>query len=313
MSTTHRRFGAVTIDWLTWALTGLMLVFQVATLAFTARILDVSIQQPEQTTSFAVGAELLVLAAVEITVLLLAYRAYKYLPDRWQYRVKVTLMAILGVTVFAFGALLYQAAGLLVEYLILCPLFMGIGYYVDWSGYNWIPFNVIALSMGVLFATGAGFGLSPAVLLLIMAAFTVYDHLAVNLSDIMADLIELSANGGIPNFIIIPNQLQCDLSRAKQALTSGEKPDDMAMMIGVGDFVFPTALAISAFVSTETVTPAVVGAVAGTTVATVVLRHSLEGADGGLPALPWLNTGSAVGFGVGVLVSGKPVLVALGL
>jgi len=313
MSTTHRRFGGFTVDWLTWALTGLMLVFQLVTLAFTARILDVSIQQPEQSTSFAVGAELLVLAAVEITVLLLAYRAYKYLPERWQYRLRRAIQAIVGITVYAFGALLYQAAGLLVEYLIAVPIVVALAYYVDWSGYRWIAFNIIALSMGVLFATGAGFGLSPAVMLVIMAALTVYDHIAVNLSDIMAELVEMSANGGIPNFIIIPNQLQCDLSRAKKALTTGEKPEDMAMMIGLGDFFFPTALVISAYVSAETVTPAVVGAVAGTVVATVVLRHSLEGADGGLPALPWLNTGSAVGFGVGVLVSGTPVLVALGL
>jgi len=53
--------------------------------------------------------------------------------------------------------------------------------------------------------------------------------------------------------------------------------------------------------------------VGGTTIAAIILRDSLEHADGGLPALPWLNTGAIAGFLAGAVVGNVTLVTALGL
>jgi presenilin-like A22 family membrane protease len=85
---------------------------------------------------------------------------------------------------------------------------------------------------------------------------------------------------------------------------SGEKdtkPENLALLIGLGDFVFPSLLVASIYVASESHVP-VVTTIVGIVVATIVLRDSLERADGGLPALPYLNTGAIVGYGVGLVL-----------
>jgi len=308
----HKRF---TVDWLTWALVGLMAAFQLFAIQLSSQILAYNPQTlPEQSANLSIGVGIIVIAAVEIAGILLAFKLYKYLSETWQYRIQIAIKIVVGVSIYGLGFYLYAAADLLYVYLVGVPVLIFIGWYVDFTGFKWIVFDGIALMMGVLMATAAGFQITPAVVLVVMVAFTIYDHIAVNLSDIMSQLVELSSSANIPNYVVIPNQLRFDLDDARDVLAGdADKPDSMAMMIGVGDFVFPTVLVISALVTLETVSLPVIGAVCGTLGAMIVLRHSLDGTDGGLPALPWLNTGCVLGFGAGIAMSGIAISTALGL
>jgi len=312
MSYAKNRITGFSLDWLTLVFAGLMAGFQLTAIGFTHRIQNIVIATPEQSSDFAIGGELVVLAVIEIAVLLLGYRVYKRLPERWQYRIRKALQGLVLCYFGLLGYLLLTTVGL--GWLTLPIYLLAFGLVKLLTRYSllWIGFNLFGLCLGVFITVAGGMGLSPAVIIAIMCAFTIYDHIAVNLTDIMGELIELSGKASIPNVVIIPTTLQFDLGKLKEIVVDGEKPDSVAFVIGVGDFVFPSLLVVSGYVAGGLGGPAV-GAVGGTTIAAIILRDSLEHADGGLPALPWLNTGAIAGFIAGAVVGNVTLVTALGL
>lgn len=183
---------------------------------------------------------------------------------------------------------------------------------------DWITFNALALLVGIVVVARFGSLVAPAVVIPAMVLAMVWDHLAVNLSDIMGDLVEFSSSIGIPNYIIIPDGWTVDYEGVKEFVGDGleddARPDGLDGIIGLGDFVFPATLTVSAGVALGGLHHlAVWGAGVGAVGAAFVLTAAVEKRDGGVPALPWLNTGTILGFALGVVASGMPVLVALGV
>jgi len=220
-------------------------------------------------------------------LMLLVWRGFKRLPERWKARIRRGLKTL-------FYPILWVAS-----------LF---------GTYRWLAFNMFAFGMGVIVTAMLSLQFAPVIILGIMVAFTIYDHLAVNLSNVMGDLVELSSNVRLPNFIVIPRTMDFDLADLREYI-NGErdtKPDSVAFVIGVGDFIFPSLLVGSAYINNG-ISVAVAGAVVGTLGAAIVLRDSLERAEEGLPALPWLNTGAIGGFLIGALVSTQTLVGAVGL
>jgi presenilin-like A22 family membrane protease len=182
------------------------------------------------------------------------------------------------------------------------------------GGYKWLAFNGFAFGMGAVVTSLLALSFAPAVALLIMAVMTVYDLVAVDFSEIMGDLVEMSTNVGLPNYIVIPTTVDFELATVREYV-NGElesKPDSIAFLIGVGDFVFPAFLVGSLYVQNGLSWP-VYGGLVGTVGAMVSLRHRVEDVDGGLAALPYLNTGAVCGLFLAVVVSPLSVSVVLGL
>jgi len=313
MSYAHERLDGFTADWITVVLVGITAAFQGLAIALVHKILTLSFEQPEQSADITIGVDILAIAAVEIGAILLLWRGYKRLPEHWQQRVK-TVLKYGGLTVgYYLGLWMYWVAEQTWVYILGVPLLVAVFKLFGNSDFKWIAFNLVAFGLGVFIVTTASFSVAPVVVLVLMVAFMIYDHVAVNLTDIMGDLVEMSASVGIPNFIVIPNQIRFDLDAVKEYMTEerDEKPESVAFMIGVGDFVFPALLTVSTFITGAEL--AAGGAFIGTLVATVVLRDSLERAESGLPALPWLNTGAIGGFIIGAVASSSSILVVLGL
>jgi len=313
MSYAHERLDGFTADWITMVLVGITAAFQGLAIALVHKILSLSFEQPEQSADITIGVDILAIAAVEIGAILLLWRGYKRLPDHWQKRVKNTLIVVGGIVMYYVGLWLYWSLDLTWVYILGFPLFYALLEFVSNNDLKWVGFNLVAFGLGVFIVTSASFAVAPVVVLVLMVAFLIYDHIAVNLTDIMGDLVEMSASVGIPNFIVIPNKIHFDLGVLKEYITGerDEKPESVAFMIGVGDFVFPALLTVSTFISGAEL--AAGGAFLGTLAATVVLRDSLERAESGLPALPWLNTGAIGGFIIGAVASSSSILVVLGL
>jgi len=287
MSYAHKRLDGFTIDWITAVLVGLLALFQAGVLY----LVHPAVTNPEttvnQSTSASQGGSILLLVALEIALLLILWRGYKRLPERWKARIRRGLKTL-------FYPILWLAG-----------LF---------GNYQWVAFNVFAFGMGVIITSVLSLQFAPIIVIGFLVAFTVYDHLAVNLSDVMGDLMQMSSNVRLPNFIVVPTTLAFDLQDLRNYI-NGErdtKPDSVAFVIGVGDFVFPSLLVGSAFISNGATLP-VVGATAGTAIAAIVLRDSIERSERGLPALPWLNTGAIGGFLIGAGLSAQPFIMVLGL
>jgi len=302
MSYAHERLDGFTIDWLTATLVGLVLAFNGAVLG----LLSWDSPQPAtQSTDATIGLRVILIAAIEIGAILLLWRGYKRLPDKWQWYVKLSLLIVVGAVIYyASLTILYLVNPVYaVAYIVAMPALHYTRQKVTLNGYTWILFNVVALSLGVTIVRFTAQGIAPHIAIILMLAFLVYDHYAVKLSSIMSDLIELSGSVSIPNFVVIPTTLHFELESVTDFLSgeSDEKPENMALMIGVGDFVFPSLLIGSVYVASESHVP-VLTTLLGTIVATIVLRDSLERSSEGLPALPWLNTGAIGGYIIGLVL-----------
>lgn len=294
----------IKIDRTAWVLIGLMAAFQICALYLTSQL--GAVEMPEQRTDAGFTGFIVAVAAVEITLLIVCWRLYKRLSERWRQFIKKVVILSLSTVGYVFGLWIYYLAELAWLYVILVPAFYGLYKYVNVSGYTWIAFNLIAFVAGVIASILFGVQLAPKIVIPLMVILMVYDYLAVDLTDIMGDLIEFSASTGIPNYFVIPNQLRVDLERLKDFLSgkTDDKPPDVATIIGLGDFLFPTVLATSVLVNADfQITAAVVGVVLGSIFAIPVLRAATLRRDGATPALPWLNSGAIGGYAVGILIT----------
>lgn len=309
MSYARPRFN-IEIDWIAGVLISLFAVFQAAVLGLIL-LAQQTVTTTPQRDSLSISAEILVIAAVEITLIIGLFRLYRRLSGKWQTYVKYGLLVAILIPLVAVVVSMYWGYPiLLLRNSLIAITIVGVAYlankHLSQNGLRWIGFNVIALLLGVIVVAIASQQIAPVVVLPIMVAFTIYDYVAVDLSNIMGDLVSFSGSLKLPNLIVVPNTLRIDLD-ALFAYMQGErdeKPDGVAFVIGLGDFIFPTLLVASVYVQESiSFTPPVVGAMLGTLIAIPVLRAAVIRRDKATPALPWLNTGAIGGYAIGLVVA----------
>jgi len=304
----------VKVDWISGVLIGLFLFIQ--SCALWVASLTVSTAPSEsggstasstQATALLSAGEIILLAAVEISLILFLYRGYKKLPERWQYRVRTVIRYSLYSVLYVIGFLFAYAYGIEYVYLLGMPIayvfFSKVKALLSSNGLKWIAFNLVAVFIGIITVTIGGLNLSPRLVVVIMVAFLVYDYIAVTLTDIMGDFVQLSSSTRFPNFLIVPTQLRVDLATIHNYIEGNreDRPEELAVMIGLGDFIFPSVLVVSVFVAAEaTLSLPLFTTVVGLCLSVFVLRASLDRADEGLPALPYLCTGSIIGYVTGL-------------
>ena len=173
---------------------------------------------------------------------------------------------------------------------------------------EWYVVDVI----GVLTAAGAAalFGVSLAVLpvILLLVALIAYDYIAVYKTKHMLTLAEGVTDLNLPILFVLPTKLNYSYIRSKAKIKELKEGERETFIMGLGDTVMPTILAVSAnvFVDAPGIGPVnfpALGTVAGTLVSHAALMYYvLKGKP--MAGLPFLCTGAIVGFAVGCAVAG---------
>lgn len=176
--------------------------------------------------------------------------------------------------------------------------------WLDGSGLLWVVHNAAAIGGGVFITALMARAVSPGVVIVIAVGLLVWDYVAVYLTSIMDRIVNISSAANLPNYIIIPNGWRVDMAGVRDVLDpegdADGTPEDVAAVIGVGDFAIPGLLAVSAAIAfgAWNVTP-VIGPIVGTVAAVPVLMSVMAETEGGVPGLPWLNYGAISGFLIG--------------
>lgn len=179
----------------------------------------------------------------------------------------------------------------------------------------------IVIGMGAAGLFGISLGLLPALLLLLVLA--VYDAISVYKTEHMLTLASGMMDLKIPVVLVIPLTRSYSYLENEQeaADTDASDPSERdALYVGLGDAVMPSVLIASAayFLPTEPIVPGillsipVIGAMAGTVLGLFVLLK-LVAAGRPHAGLPLLNGGAIAGYLLGAIVSGVPLLTAVGL
>lgn len=267
------------------------------------------------------GVALTGVIVAESIAVVLAFRVWKCLPDRLQDVVKWAAITVLfgGTSLWAAITARWAIIALLGLW-ILCTLFAWVTFKIlnRWD-LKWTFHNLIALLLGILGTTAISKVLEPAPIIIFLLGMLVWDRIAVDFSSWMTDLIDLSVQAGIPNYFVIPTGWRLEWDRFQKWMADmdgSERPDDVGSLIGLGDFVLPGMLTVSAAAAVDGSGQIIaVGCFIGTCVGMLSLQRELHQREKGkaTPALPWLNTGAIAGFILGWAVSGVPLLVALGV
>lgn len=174
---------------------------------------------------------------------------------------------------------------------------------------EWYVVDVI----GVLTAAGAAalFGVSLAVLptLLLLVALIAYDYIAVYKTKHMLTLATGVSELNLPILFVLPTRLNFSYIRDKAKIKELKEGERETFIMGLGDTVMPTILAVSANVFLTTapyigfINIPALGTVVGTMVSHgVLMYYVLKGKP--MAGLPFLCTGAIVGFAIGCAVAG---------
>jgi presenilin-like A22 family membrane protease len=310
------------------AAAGLFLAIQLGALALLPTFYAQGYQAVENPSN-PVNSVVYVAAILVATVVMLA--AFRY-DLRWVVRGLVTLSAAL-VSWYVFGAFLGLLGAVPAALVAVALLAHPEWYVIDGAGI------VMGAGAGALF--GISFGPLPALLLLVVLA--VYDAVSVYGTEHMLDLAEGVMDLRLPVILVVPMSLSYSLLEDDFEGTAGRGDDDAAtdesgdgaestptddgaperdaLFIGLGDAVIPTVLVASAAFFSPAPSLGVPGlavnlpallAMVGVFVGLgLLLRAVLRGrAHAGLPLL---NGGAVAGYLLGSVLSGVPLVTALGL
>jgi len=219
----------------------------------------------------------------------------------------ILLFAVAATMYYVFLAFIGQIPSLIITALLTVLLYKFPEWYV-------IDITGILVGAGASAIIGISLAILPTLILLIL--LTVYDIISVYRTKHMIELAEGVMDLHAPILFVVPRRK--GYSFIEQSDAREEDGERGAYFMGLGDAVMPTILVISAstflpvaypdlpLVFGYAILPALLAA-AGTLVGYAVLMLVVMG---GKPqaGLPFLNTGAILGYAVGCLAAGVPVI-----
>ncbi|HIE32050.1 MAG TPA: hypothetical protein EYP67_06690 [Methanosarcinales archaeon] len=184
---------------------------------------------------------------------------------------------------------------------------------------EWYVVDVTGLLVGAGASAIIGISLAIIPTLILLIILTIYDIISVYKTKHMITLAEGVMELHAPILFVVPKRR--DYSFMEQDFAAEDGGERGAYFMGLGDAVMPTILVVSANIFSpagcmvlqlpllgEVALPAVLAAI-GTLIGYVVLMIVVMG---GKPqaGLPFLNTGAIIGFVVGCVAGGIPVIPA---
>ncbi len=277
-------------------------------LAMVGPFRDAQLQAFEDPTALSNVALIVGEVLVATLLLLLAFRY-----DRGETAIRLFVLGTVALLVQYPVALVLPAGVPAAEWVGL-----GVGAVVAavlWVYPEWWVVDAAAVGFGATAVALFGASLSPLPVLLLLGLMAAYDAYSVYVSEHMQSLGGGIVDLKLPMVFVVPVDRDFSLLTVHDL----EELSRGAMLLGLGDAIFPGLLAASAAVFLDA--PAVVGglnapalgAFAGALVGMVVLEtilYTFRRAHAGLPAL---NGGVVAGYLVGAALGGVPLATATGL
>jgi len=184
-----------------------------------------------------------------------------------------------------------------------------------WVYPEWYVVDAAAVAFGAAAIAVFGVSLSPLPVLALLVVMAAYDAYSVYVSEHMQSLGSGVVELKLPMVFVVPAERGFSLLAADdlEELSSG------AMLLGVGDAVFPGLLAASAAVFVDAppvfagLNAPALGALAGALLGMLALEAILFAVRRAHAGLPALNGGVVAGYLVGAAVAGVPLTEALGI
>ncbi|MCD4703874.1 MAG: hypothetical protein K8R64_06230 [Methanosarcinaceae archaeon] len=280
---------------------GFILVIQVIALALAAPMNELGMQAVEDPESTANSLYYIAIILVFTALLLLAIKKNV----KWIIQLTI-LLAVASTLYYGFYPLLY-ILGFEEMTNNTISIIVSIGLTVLLYKFpEWYVIDVIGIIIGAAASSifGISFGIMPAIVLLTLLA--AYDAISVYKTKHMIDLAEGVMDLKLPILFVIPKKL--DYSFITDNVNMEGKRE--AFFMGLGDAIMPSVLVVSSYVFIEhsgslpyPTIGAMIGTLAGFFALTILVMKGKPQAG-----LPFLNGGVIIGYIVGTLIAGTPLL-----
>lgn len=228
------------------------------------------------------------------------------------------------VKVFVLGAMVYliaESLWILLPASVPAPTVVGAGIALVFGALLWVYpewwlLDLAGVSFGAVAIALFGVSLSPLPVLALLVIMAAYDAYSVYVSEHMQSLGSGVVDLKLPMVFVVP----ATAGFSMRDVGDLEDLESSAMLLGVGDAMFPGLLAASAATFLDEAptvfaglnAPAL-GALVGALVGMVALEVMLFKIRRTHAGLPILNTCVLAGYLVGVLAAGIPIATAFGL
>jgi len=230
------------------------------------------------------------LIALYILIIMLIVTAVVLLISKYG---KVSILKVIFYMAIALTSLyfFFPILALFVPYSDVIALALGIILAIAlYKKPEWYIMNIAGIIVSASAATVLGMSLSvlPIAIFLIIAA--VYDFMAVHKTKHMISLADVAVKEKLPVLFVSPKEEKYSYEKEKGLKDRRERE---SFMMGFGDAVFPSSLAISSLVYLGVYQ--CLGAIIGSLVGFLVLMYFLNKGHA-QPGLPFLNSGALLGM-----------------
>lgn len=171
---------------------------------------------------------------------------------------------------------------------------------------EWWIVTAIAILIATAGAAYFGSSFSPTSVIIVLIALSIYDYVAVIRTKFMMKFAKKVMSIQLPAAIILPYDKNTSL------INDGINFDDVKersergfMVLGTGDLLFPTVLAVSVAVYTSMISGIVVGCfiIASYLIMLYIMQYSKYSSKiQALPGLPFLCTGAIIGYLITLMI-----------
>jgi len=212
----------------------------------------------------------------------------------------VSILSLISIFFFSLGYVLFSSAIFNITYI---AIIFGISIIItlSWLIYpEWWVVTTVAIIIAIAGAAFFGSSFSPMSVIIVLVALSIYDYIAVIRTKFMLKFAKKVMSVQLPAAITLPYNKKSSLIKDGINFDVVEERSDRGFMIlGTGDLIFPTVLAVSAATYSSMINGILVGACI--IVSYIIMMYTMYYSKyspkiQALPGLPFLCTGAIIGY-----------------
>lgn len=247
-----------------------------------------------------------IILAIVIGFLLIRYaaRLFKGLLLRIIYFISIWSLIIMFQTAIGYlviGSKVFSPFYIILVFLLSTALMLVWLIYPEW----WIV-DTIAIIIAITGSAFLGSSFPPIVIIVLLAALSVYDYIAVVKTNFMMKLAKGVMSAQLPAALIIPYDKNASLLKDGVNFEPvSDRFERRFMVLGTGDLLFPTLLAVSSSIYVSIISGLIIGLfiiISYFIMVWFMVYSKYADKIQALPGLPFLCSGAIIGYALTLII-----------
>jgi presenilin-like A22 family membrane protease len=213
----------------------------------------------------------------------------------------LVIMFFVSIGYVSIGPLIFGAWWLTIIFTLSSIIMIVWLIYPEW----WIV-NLLAIIIAITCAAFMGSSITPIIIVIGLIALSIYDYIAVMRSNFMINFAQGVMSAQLPAALLIPYNSKVSLIKDGIDFSPNKTRSERGFMVlGTGDLIFPTVLAVSVNTFISTIDACIVGIfiiISYLSMSWYMSYSPYSKNIHALPGLPFLCTGAIIGYIITLII-----------